>query len=198
VASSLIYSHEILGIWCPIPQTANGKSIVRAPGNPSSVPPPIFWGLTTLWAQYVSECIFHGTQLMAMHNTVMRSNTNCVPPSETYMQISCTQCRTTVGQCKYWGNGALENMTLYMTLYTLCLKYQVQTETTVTPQNTQHYKVILYTLSTLTQQVPNLRRFQYAICRYRQFSFGDACFYPNSFSTSTSTILSILYAVYII
>jgi hypothetical protein len=45
VAGSLIYSHEILGIWCSIPQTANGKDIVRAPGNLSSVPPPIFLGV---------------------------------------------------------------------------------------------------------------------------------------------------------
>jgi hypothetical protein len=45
VACSLIYSHEILGIWCSIPQTANGKSIVRAPGNLSSVSlPNLHWG----------------------------------------------------------------------------------------------------------------------------------------------------------
>jgi hypothetical protein len=44
VARSLTYSHEILGIWCSIPQTANDKSIVRAPGNLSSVPPPNFLG----------------------------------------------------------------------------------------------------------------------------------------------------------
>jgi hypothetical protein len=45
VACSLIYSHEILGIWCSISQTANGKSIVRAPGNLSSVSPHFSWGL---------------------------------------------------------------------------------------------------------------------------------------------------------
>jgi hypothetical protein len=39
VACSLIYSHESVGIWISIPQTANGKSIVRAPGNLSSVSP---------------------------------------------------------------------------------------------------------------------------------------------------------------
>jgi len=45
--------------------------------------------------KYISECIFHRTQLMAMHNTVMTSNTNGVPPSETHMQFSFMQCRTT-------------------------------------------------------------------------------------------------------
>jgi len=30
-----------------------------------------------------------------------------------------------------------------------------------------------------------------------QFLFGDACFYLNSFSTPTSTVLSTNYAVYI-
>jgi hypothetical protein len=45
--------------------------------------------------KYVSECIFHRTQLMAMHNTVMTSNTNGVPPSEIHMQFYFTQCRTT-------------------------------------------------------------------------------------------------------
>jgi hypothetical protein len=45
VACSLIYSHEILGIWCSIPQTANGKDVVRAPGNLSSVSPHFSWGL---------------------------------------------------------------------------------------------------------------------------------------------------------
>jgi hypothetical protein len=44
VACSVIYSHEIMGIWCSIPQTANGKGIVRAPGNLSSVS-PIFLGV---------------------------------------------------------------------------------------------------------------------------------------------------------
>jgi len=43
--------------------------------------------------KYISEYIFHKTQLMVMHNTVMTSNTNGVPPSKTYMQISFTQCR---------------------------------------------------------------------------------------------------------
>jgi len=45
--------------------------------------------------KYISECIFHRTQQMAVHNTVMTSNTNGVPPSETHMQCSFTQCRTT-------------------------------------------------------------------------------------------------------
>jgi hypothetical protein len=45
--------------------------------------------------QYVSESIFHRLQLMAMHNTVMTSNTNGVPPRETHKQFSFTQCRTT-------------------------------------------------------------------------------------------------------
>jgi len=45
--------------------------------------------------KYISECIFHRTQLMAMHNTVMTSNTNGVPPRETHMQISFMQCKTT-------------------------------------------------------------------------------------------------------
>jgi hypothetical protein len=49
VACRLIYSHEILGIWISIPQTANGKTIVRAPGSLSGVP-PFFLGFTTLWA----------------------------------------------------------------------------------------------------------------------------------------------------
>jgi hypothetical protein len=48
VARSLIYAHEILGFRISIPQTADGKSIVRAPGNLSSVSPH-FFGLTTLW-----------------------------------------------------------------------------------------------------------------------------------------------------
>jgi hypothetical protein len=39
VACSLIYSHQILGIRISIPQTADGESIVRAPGNLSSVSP---------------------------------------------------------------------------------------------------------------------------------------------------------------
>jgi hypothetical protein len=69
--------------------------------------------------KYASEFIFHRTQLMATHNTVMTSNTNGVPPSETHMQISFTQCRTTVSQFKYWDNGASENMTMYMTTCTV-------------------------------------------------------------------------------
>jgi hypothetical protein len=51
VASGLIYCHEILGIWCSIPQTSNGKRIVRAPGNPSSISPRFLGGFTTPWAQ---------------------------------------------------------------------------------------------------------------------------------------------------
>ena len=45
--------------------------------------------------KYISECIFHRTQLMAMHNTVITSNTNSIPPSDTHMQNSFTQCRNT-------------------------------------------------------------------------------------------------------
>jgi hypothetical protein len=33
--------------------------------------------------KYISEHIFHRTELMAMHNTVMTSNTNGVPTSDT-------------------------------------------------------------------------------------------------------------------
>jgi hypothetical protein len=36
--------------------------------------------------KYKSVCVFHRTQLMAMHNTIMTSNTNGVPPSQTHMQ----------------------------------------------------------------------------------------------------------------
>jgi hypothetical protein len=62
VACSLIYSHEILGIWCSIPQIANVKSIVRASGNLSSVPPPPeFLGLTTRWAQVLSHYRHYNT-----------------------------------------------------------------------------------------------------------------------------------------
>jgi hypothetical protein len=155
--------------------------------------------VTTEIFKYISDCIFHRTHLMAMHNTVMTSNTNAVPHSKTQAQFPSRSAEPlTVSQCKYWGNSASQNMTLYMALYTLCLKYQVQTETTLTPQNAQHYKVILYTLSTPTQQVPNLHRFKYAICRYKQFSFSNACFYLNSFSTSASMVLSTKYAVYIL
>jgi hypothetical protein len=51
VACSLISSRESVGIWISIPQTANGKSIVRATGNLTSVPlPPFFLEFTTLWA----------------------------------------------------------------------------------------------------------------------------------------------------
>ena len=56
---------------------------------------------------------------MAMNNTVMTSNTNGVPPSDTHIQISFMQCKITVSQFKYSGNGASENMTTYMTLYIL-------------------------------------------------------------------------------
>jgi hypothetical protein len=37
--------------------------------------------------KYLRECIFHRTQLMAMHSTIMTSNTNGDPPSETCMQL---------------------------------------------------------------------------------------------------------------
>ena len=37
--------------------------------------------------KYIRERIFHRTQLMAMHNTIMTSNTNGVPPSETCVQL---------------------------------------------------------------------------------------------------------------
>jgi len=37
--------------------------------------------------KYIRERIFHRTQLMAMHNTVMTSNTHGVPPSETRVQL---------------------------------------------------------------------------------------------------------------
>jgi hypothetical protein len=50
VACSLISFRESVGIWILIPQTANGKSIVWAPGNLSCVSPPFFLGFTTLWA----------------------------------------------------------------------------------------------------------------------------------------------------
>ena len=50
---------------------------------------------TTEVFKYISECIFCRTQLMAMHSTVTTSNTNGVPPSETHMQFSFIQCRTT-------------------------------------------------------------------------------------------------------
>jgi hypothetical protein len=56
VACSLIYSHESVGVWISISQTANGRSIMRAPGNLSSVP-PFFLGFTTPWAQNTAQCI---------------------------------------------------------------------------------------------------------------------------------------------
>jgi hypothetical protein len=43
-----------LVVWSTPMRSANGKSIMRAPGNLSSVSPPLFLGLTTLWA--------HGTR----------------------------------------------------------------------------------------------------------------------------------------
>jgi len=54
---------------------------------------------------------------MAMHNTVMTNNTNVVPPSETHVEF--LQALQNHCQFKYWGNGASENMTTYMTIYTL-------------------------------------------------------------------------------
>ena len=74
--------------------------------------------------KYTSECFFHKAQLMAMHNTVTISNTNGVPPSETHMQIhSSSEEPPTVGQFKYQGNGASENMTTYMTIY---IQFKIQ------------------------------------------------------------------------
>jgi len=116
--------------------------------------------------KYISECIFHRTQLMAMHNTIMTSNTNGVPPSETHMQTSFTQCRTTVSQCKYCGNSASENMTVHIP-FTI----QGTNRNNFNTITNTMFQVISYRLSTLTQQVPNL-------CKSAdtQFLFGDACF----------------------
>jgi len=51
--------------------------------------------------KYISECIFHRTQLMTMHNTIMTSNTNSVPPSKTHVQLpSSTAEPLTVKQFK--------------------------------------------------------------------------------------------------
>jgi hypothetical protein len=50
--------------------------------------------------------------------TVPLHNTNGVPPGETHLQICFKQSRTTVNQFKYWGYGASENLTMYMTIYT--------------------------------------------------------------------------------
>jgi hypothetical protein len=55
VACRLIYSHESVGVWISIPQTANGKSIVRAPVI-YLVFSPFFLGFTTPWAQHNVNC----------------------------------------------------------------------------------------------------------------------------------------------
>ena len=48
--------------------------------------------------KYINEWVFHRTQLMAMHNTVMSSNTNVVPPSETPM-LTTAWCYSLVLIC---------------------------------------------------------------------------------------------------
>jgi hypothetical protein len=78
VACSLIYPHESVGIRTSIPQTANGTSIVRAPGVPSSVPPHTFSlglrprGLTLmLYREIIAVC----SQIHTKHiNTVCGQN----------------------------------------------------------------------------------------------------------------------------
>ena len=119
--------------------------------------------------KYTSECIFHRTQLMAAHNTVMTSKTNGVPPSETHMQCSYTQCRTTISQFKYWGNGASENMAMHMTIYTMFKIKGTNRNNFNTIKCTilQSYIVQIKHPNTAS---PNLHRFQYAVCRYRHSS----------------------------
>jgi hypothetical protein len=48
-----------VGIRTSIPQTANGKNIVRAPGVPSSVPPhPFSWGLRPRGLRTIRHTLF--------------------------------------------------------------------------------------------------------------------------------------------
>jgi len=103
----------------------------------------------------------------------------------------------TVSQFIYWGNGASENMTMYKTIYTL---FKIQ------GTNRNNFNTIKCTiLQSYIVQIkhPNAaspQLTQVPVCSLQiqtQFLFSDACFYPNSFSTSTSVVLSNKYAVYI-
>jgi len=145
--------------------------------------------------KYISACIFHRTQLMAVHNTVMTSNTNGIPPSETHMQCSFTQCRT-VSQFKYWGNGASENMTMHKTIYNLfkiqCIKRN--NFNTIKYTILQSYIVHIKHPNTASPQLTQVP--VYGLLIQTQFWFGDACFYLNSFSTTNSVVLSNKYGVY--
>jgi hypothetical protein len=50
----------------------------------------------------------------------------------------------TIQQFKYWGNVGSENLMAYMTIYTINLKYKVQTNSNnLTQWNAQYHKVIL-------------------------------------------------------
>jgi hypothetical protein len=119
--------------------------------------------------KYISECIFHRTKLMAMtiplwQATQMVSHLGwdtCRCPSRSAEPLSASSNTRVMVPQKTWR---------CTRLYTFCLKYKVQTDTILTPYNAQYYKVIFFTLSTLTQQVPNLHRFKCAVCRYRHSS----------------------------
>jgi len=47
--------------------------------------------------KYIRECIFHRTQTMAMHNTIMTINTNVVPPRETHVQLPSSRAELLSG-----------------------------------------------------------------------------------------------------
>jgi hypothetical protein len=92
VACSRISSRESVRIWISIPQTANGKSIVRAPGNLSSVSPPFFLGFTTLWAHKIQYTMTLTCRIVKRPGILFLYPTEGCR-SEAYLEIIGLRCK---------------------------------------------------------------------------------------------------------